>query len=187
LENTEFKQQYQSCLSSANENNVLVSQVDSLSLGGRGSESEAMQNPRMFVMDANNNVTLPLVLQEEQKAGERCNVYKDQNGIQVTNDCYPVTKQITTFAGLKSFSFDKTNGIDEKFSVDYFKLFDTLYGHKDTEDYYSNIDYRSIQGTDMRVGFAGDALYMLNNDFAHFIVPGHEGEKYMYFDGGLTK
>jgi|GEM_PF-2284064 len=148
-----------------------------------------MQNPRMFVVDKNNTVTLPMVLQDEESAGENCNVYKAPNGTVMTTNCYPITKQVTSFAGLKSFDFDVNSGISETFSADYFDLFDKLYGHseKDGEYYYSNIDYRSIQDAMMRVGFAGDALYMINNDFASFMLPGQDGSRNIYFDAKLQQ
>jgi uncharacterized secreted protein with C-terminal beta-propeller domain len=189
LAETNFSDQYQDCLETADPENIRVSQLDSVTLGGRGSQSEAMQNPRMFVMDADNVVTLPMLLQDEERTGERCNVYRDVNGVEVTTNCYPVTKQVTEFAWLKSFAFDIGSGITEKSSIDYFDLFNELYGHDSWEEgyYYSNIDYRRIQDTAMRVWFAGDALYMINNDFSHFSLPDQNQEKYIYFDWKINK
>jgi hypothetical protein len=34
----------------------------------------------------------------------------------------------------------------------------------------------------MRVWFAGDALYMFNNDFSHFVVPWADIDKFVNFD-----
>lgn len=182
LAGTGTEEEYANCLKWVSSDNIRVSQVDSTTLWWKWSFSEAMENPRMFVIDKNNVVTLPMVLINEKTSWERCNIYKDENGVEVTKDCYPVTKQITSFAWLKSFSFDKVDGISQKNSIDYRPIFTKLY--KSTSD-YRDIDIRNIRNIAMRVGFAGDALYMINNDFAHFVLPNAGLGKYIYFNSKL--
>ncbi len=162
--------------------NIRIDQIDRVVLWGQWSFSEAMENPRMFVMDQNNVVTLPMVLIHNQKGGERCTVYRDANGVETQHNCYPVTKQLTDFVGIKSFSFDKTDGISTKSSIDYIDTFQKLY--KSNND-YSDLDIWKIRNLDMRVWFVGDVLYTFNNDFANFVVPGTDSWKYISFDKRL--
>jgi len=188
LSDSVSQDEYTKCKENVSQNNISVTQLDTVSYGGKGSFSEAMQNTRMFVMDSKNKVTLPMVLQEEVQNGERCSVYKDQNGTEIKSDCYQITKQETTFAGLKTLKFDtNSKKIDEEFSVDYFNLFEKLYKNEESE--YYNINSRQIRNTQMRVWFAWDALYMINNDFSHFILPWNsdwnQNGKYIYFDSNL--
>ncbi|NOZ44128.1 MAG: hypothetical protein GXP45_03155 [bacterium] len=106
-------------------------------------------------------------------------MHRDQNGKETVKNCYPITKQITDFVGLKSFGFDTDKGITEILSHDYKNLFAKLYSDK-TE--YTNLQSRRVRNAMMRVGFVGDSLYMFNNDFANFFLPGTQKNKYLYFD-----
>lgn len=178
LDKPEYENEYETCLAWVDEENIYVAQIDSKTFGWRGSNSIAMENPRTFVMDANNVVSLPMVLQEEVVSGEDCNVQKDDNGTIISQKCRPVSHNETTFAWLKQIAFDVEDGISEKFSANYLALFKKVYPSKWEYYYY-------IPSYTMRVGFAGDALYMINNDFAHFVLPEHDAGKYLYFDEKL--
>lgn len=160
-----------------------VQQLYTKTFGKRWSSSEVLHNPRIFVMDSNNIVTLPMVLQEEINNGENCTIIKDSSWVEIKSNCYPITQQQTTFAGLKSFKIDKDSWISEFFSVNYMDLYKKLY--KSSTPHY-NINPRQITNSHMRVWFAGDALYMLNNDFAHFILPSNNNYKYLYFNEDIN-
>ncbi len=75
-----------------------------LTQGGKYSSSQALHNPRLFVMDKQGRVTLPLQLSEERTEGQNCSVSYDASGKEVEKDCYPRTKTVELFAGLKTFS-----------------------------------------------------------------------------------
>lgn len=173
---------YEKCKEEVNTDNIRVSRVDNLVLWEKGSWSEALENPRMFVMDSNKDMTLPMILSKEIKEGERCNSYHDENGNVTKESCWPITKQKSTFAGLKTFNIDPNKGINEIFSKDYSDIFmKTKKQYNEEETLYP----RSLRQNHMRVGFAGDALYMLSNDFADFLVPDTDHQKYINFDEKL--
>ncbi len=143
----------------------------------------------LFVMDKNQNVTLPMVLQTEIKDWERCSVYKDKNWVETKSNCYPITKKKTDFAGLKSLNFDVKKWISEVYSVDYLSLYQKLYENDNEGDIYGhyNLSPRRIINWMMRVGYLWDVIYMLNNDFAHFSIPNHQDSQYIYFNEKLKK
>ena len=140
-------------------------------------------------MDAKKNVTMPMVLAEEQKKGETCTARYNIFGKEIGKECYPETQQVVSFAGLKRFSLSITEGIAETFSYDEKAMFEkytdnsccyTTNGEEfcpscRTEDKINNenpsITPWSINNYTMRVGYAGDALFLFHEDFAHFMLP----------------
>jgi len=184
LEGSDFEEDYDNCVDSVDENNIRISMLDSRLFGWRWSSSEAMENPRLFNINSHNVVTLPMLLNEEVDGGQNCNTFTDENGAVIEENCWPIKTNKTTFAGLKSLRFDKDAGeIVDAYSVNYIDLFKKLY---ESNSDYREIDSRRIRNTHMRVGYAGDTLYMINNDFAHFVVPKTNDGKYVYFDEELT-
>lgn len=80
---------------------VAVSQVWTKTLGGQGSQSEALYNPRMFLFNSTTKqLLLPVALADTVKT-QQCTVSYDGNGKEIKKDCYPTEQAITTFAGLK--------------------------------------------------------------------------------------
>jgi len=180
LDIEDLQDEYNDCLSDVDTDNIRISMIDSKSFGDASSFSQAMTNPRMFVIDANNVVTLPMVLNEKLKTWERCSSTTDVNGTIIEENCYDMYENQPTFAWLKSLQFDAQDGISEKNSLNYLSLFQKLY-QKDNK--YFNT--RNLRDLAMRVGFAGDSLYFFNNDFAHFVVPWAKDGKYIFFDKDL--
>ncbi len=70
-------------------------------------------------MDKQGNVTLPLQLSEERTEGQDCSISYDASGKEVEKDCYPRTRTVELFAGLKTFSVTPEKGIQEVFAKDY--------------------------------------------------------------------
>jgi len=163
--------------------NIKVEQIHTKTFWSVWSYSEVIDNPRLFVMDSDNTVTLPMVLQERLKNWETCTITKDTNWVEIKSDCYPIIKQKTTFAWLKSIKLDFQKWISEKFSVNYLDIYQKLYGSN--SEYY-DIDSRQINGSNMRVWFVGKSLYMLNNDFWHFVFTNNNNYKYLYFNNDIT-
>ncbi len=58
---------FEKCKKEVNPNNIAVNTVDEKVYGGQGSDSEVLKNPRLFVIDRNNRLTLPLFLQDRVK------------------------------------------------------------------------------------------------------------------------
>ncbi len=184
---------YQSCLKEVDMTNIRVSMISQQVLGDAGSISPVLSNPRVFVMDSKKNLTMPMILAEEKKTGENCNIRYDGNGTEIGRDCYPDIQQIVSFAGLKQFSLSTTEGIKEIFSYDEKAMFE----QKICNSYYHTVDSKeicldfvagnttpdkiyslspwSINNYSMRVGYAGDALFFFHEDFAHFMLPGSNG------------
>ena len=91
-----------------------IKQLFTKTLGGKGSRSEATENPRVFVWnEKTKELSLPLITQEEIEK-KICN--KDFYGQEY---CYPNYIYNTTFAGIKALKIDTSNGISEVFSKDY--------------------------------------------------------------------
>ncbi len=140
-------------------------------------------------MDSKKNVTMPMVLAEEQKTGETCTARYNIFGKEIGKECYPETQQIVSFAGLKRFSLSTTAGITETFSYDEKPMFEkntynsccntidekTICPDCRADDTINNANHpitpRSINSYNMRVGYAGDAVFLFHEDFAHFILP----------------
>ncbi len=173
------EKEYNKCKAEVNPENIRVSQIDSLIQWGEGSRSEAMQNPRMFVMNTDFDVTLPMLLKEKEEGGQNCQVFYDANNKEVGKECYDIETYVTKFLWLKSFAFDKKDGIKEIKSVDYQEMLEkTMMIHDDR--YNQGISSRQLHDLMMRVGFIGDTMYSINNDFAHFFNA--EQERYLNFD-----
>jgi len=165
---------------SKNTDYIKVSELSSLSMWWEWSWSEALDTPRMFVMDKKNNVTLPLLLQTKTKDWENCSVQYSNTGLEISRYCYPIDKWNLDFAWLKSFSFDVKNGIKETFSKNYNDVFAKVKGSNDLQS-------RDISNTAMRVGYAGDSLYMFNTYLADFLVPSVNQSQSIYFNEILKK
>jgi len=140
---------------------ISVKELSSLTQWGKGSNSDALTNPRLFVMDKNYNVTLPLSLSEQKTDWQNCSVYYDENGNEKEKNCYPVTRQVQDFLGLKTFNVTPENGIKETFAKNYLEEDSLSWTVSKNKWYLSN----------MRVGYVGDALYTFNPLFADFIFP----------------
>jgi hypothetical protein len=93
-----------------------VQRLDSVTLGSAGSYSESLYNPRMFVIDNNNTLSLPLMLQEEKIIGEYCNFDSSAPG---GKTCTPQYSSVAHFAGIKSFQINSQGTIKESYSKDY--------------------------------------------------------------------
>lgn len=174
-----FPKQYEACKKEVNPNNIAVSTVDEKTYGGQGSYSEVLDNPRLFVMDKNNTLTLPLFLQDRVKNGERCSVYIDDKGVETRKNCYPVEKTITDFIGLKSFALNQQTGIKENFSVNYLKLFKEKIKDSNGNYYYNDDNLWRARRSNMRVGYIGNVLFMINDFFTDFTQ--NNQHKYLFF------
>lgn len=125
----------------------------------------------MFVWDeVRKTVVLPMIL-SETKNTQNCNIVYNENGEEITRNCYDNESYDTTFAGLKAIEIDVDKGISEAYSYNYL---DQL---KDDEAVYRNkwdgtIYPRQFTQLHFRVGYLGDVLYTLNNLFADFRVMG---------------
>lgn len=138
------------------EDMILVKEIDTLTQWGQSSTSQALSNPRLFVMDKNNNVTLPLSLTEWKTEWERCSVVYDENGKEKEKSCSPITKQSNRFLGLKTFNADPEKWLSEVYSKNYYDKVKNNEWHLESN---------------MRVGYAWDALYLFSPLFADFIYP----------------
>jgi len=163
-----------------NSDYIKISELSSMSLGWEWSRSEALENPRLFVMDKKNNVTLPMLLQTKSKNGENCSIQYDEAWAEVSRYCYPIDKWNLNFAGLKSFSFDTVNGIKEVFSKNYSDVFAKV--KNSTE-----VSFWDLYNAAMRVWYAGDSLYMFSIYFADFLLPSLNQSQTIYFSNILKK
>lgn len=59
-------------------NQISIKELANLTQGGKYSTSQALHNPRLFVMDKQGNVTMPLKLSEEITDGQRCSISYDK-------------------------------------------------------------------------------------------------------------
>lgn len=155
---------------------IEVKELDTLDQGGKNSDSQALYNPRLFVMDKNGRVTLPLNLVWRKDKGQNCNITYDSAGKEQEKSCSPVLEPSEYFLGLKTFSVTLEEWIKETFAKDYLKDILAKKGISMTGDIkkiqremWSNDDIFALQN--MRVGYAGDALYSFNDLFADFIFP----------------
>ncbi len=171
---------FEKCKKEVNPNNIAVSTVDEKVYGGQGSDSEVLRNPRLFVIDRNNRLTLPLFLQDRVKNWERCSTYIDSNGVETKRNCYPVEKTVTEFVGLKSWDLDQIAGIKEVLSVNYMELFKKMFAKDDERNhrYYNDGMWRA-RWSNMRVGYIGKIFFLINDFFADF-TKGNE-HKYLFF------
>lgn len=156
---------------------IEVKELDSLSQGGKESTSQALHNPRLFVMDKKGNVTLPLKLIERKTEGQDCAIRYDKNGKEERKDCSPIREPSDYFIGLKTFAISPKNGIKETFDKNYFPLLaeknQALKSDQQAKRYWRDLWYTSDAYLleQMRVGYAGNALYSFNPLFTDFIFP----------------
>ena len=166
------------------EGNIFVSQEASKVFGGQGSDSETLQNPRLFVRNPSTKIlTMPMVLQQVTK-GKQCTSTIDEFGNKINEQCRDNDIYKTTFAGIKGLSI-REDSIDEAFGYDYTDLLkqDTqTYGSRDGQVYP-----RQLQNLQMRVGYVGDVAYSINNLFTHFFLPNMTAqEKFISLDKSIV-
>ena len=159
----EDEETYDSCLSSVDTSRILVEQVDSLVYGDKGSYTPVAQNPRLFVMNSNNELLLPLLTKELSDSIENCTVTY-QNGEEVSKRCYTNEEYITNFAGYKTIELDtEQETISEVGSTDYQTQLQE-YARWSGDNLYSYIfDQLAI-----RVAFMGDVTAFFTNYFVDF-------------------
>ncbi len=162
-----------------------VKELDSLVQGGKNSDSQALSNPRLFVMDKKWNITLPLKLVSWSNQGENCTITYDIQGKEQKKNCSSILEPSSYFLGLKTFSVSPQNGIKEVFAKDYLQAILAKKGLSITGDFqkiqrelWDNDEIFALQN--MRVGYAGDALYAFTNFFADFIFP-NKSSKTLWF------
>ncbi len=154
---------------------IEIKQLYSKVLWWQWSYSEVLNNPRMFVMDKNKNITIPVSLYERYKDWENCNLRKDYNWKIISQHCYPIYKNKTLFVWLKRFSISEKNWIVENFSFDY---------KEELEKYFYNWKISntwSLRWLNFRVWYMWDVLYYINNNFVNFVLPTDNSNKYLYF------
>ena len=134
---------------------ISIKEIDAITQWGKSSTSEALNNPRLFVMDKNYNVTLPLNLTEWKTEWQNCSISYDASGKEISKNCTPVTKQANRFIGLKTFNVTPENGIKETFA----------------KNYVSESTSSSRLLSNLRVGYVWDALYAFNPLFCDFMFP----------------
>ncbi len=161
----DLKEEYEECVKSFDPSMIRVQGLDSVTLGQAGSYSESLYNPRMFVIDANNTLSLPMVLQQEQVIGEYCAIDATASWGKI---CTPQYSSVAGFAGIKSFEISNAGMIKESYSKDYrntpkSEVSNTL---ESSISYYD--PSRSIMNS-ARVGFIGTQLLFINNHFADYI------------------
>ena len=162
-----------------------MKELDSLVQGGKNSDSQALSNPRLFVMDKKWNITLPLKLVSWSNQGENCTITYDIQGKEQKKNCSSILEPSSYFLGLKTFSVSPQNGIKEVFAKDYLQAILAKKGLSITGDFqkiqrelWDNDEIFALQN--MRVGYAGDALYAFTNFFADFIFP-NKSSKTLWF------
>lgn len=156
----------------SSENGIFIEELSTVTQWWEGSSSEVLNNPRLFVMDKDGNITLPLNLSQNNIVWNRCNTTYDKNGKITEENCYPQYQQENTFVGLKTFSVSEENWIKEIFAKDYISKLSSYFN-----DNYGYDNTWSMRYINMRVWFAGDILYMLNDYFADFLLPNQDKNK----------
>lgn len=143
---------------------ISIKQIQTKTVWGKWSYSEALDNPRVFVRnDSKKQLILPIITQDEIET-KVCN--KDYYGQEY---CYPNITYNTTFAGRKTFSVDPS-AITELQSKDYK---DQIISYLKTNNtYYSYggnaLDQRQYMNLGNRVWYIGDITFFINNAFADF-------------------
>jgi inhibitor of cysteine peptidase len=165
------------------EGNIAVTQEVTKTFWGKGSESEALQNPRLFVWNpTTKQLILPMILQDATP-WKQCTTTYDSEGKVIGQDCRDNETYSTTFAGMKAIEVLPT-AITEKASYDYSEL---LRQDKQSYDsYQGQIRPRQLSNLQFRSWYLGDVLYTINNLFVHFVVPGSAGqETYVSLDSSI--
>jgi len=163
---------------------IVVTQEVSKTFGGKWSESEALQNPRLFVWnETTKQLILPMILQDAS-TGKQCTTTYDGNGKVTGEQCRENETYTTVFAGMKAIEVLPTT-ITEKASYDYTDL---LKQDKQSYDsYQGQIWPRQLSSLQFRSGYLGDVLYTINNLFIHFVVPGQNGQElYLPLDTSVS-
>ena len=166
---------------------VAVSQLYTETYGEGQSYSEALENPRMFVRDpARNLLVLPMVLQDEE-AGQTCSVEFNASGEEIYRNCYETTRQKTTFAGMKWITVSVADGIEEEFSYDYQDRLRNnnskfMEGDDEMREEMQDIYPWQFRQLQFRVGYLWDAMYAINNSFAHMVIPWTDPLEEVYVD-----
>lgn len=153
---------------------IAVTQEQTKTFGGKGSETEALYNPRVFVWNpTTKQVVMPLVL-SDATMGKQCTTTYDDTGKVSGEQCRDSEIYKTSFAGMKAIEIFPT-GINEVASYDYT---DRLKADKETYDVYQGqIRPWQLQNLAFRAWYVGDALYVINNLFMHVVIPGKVGQE----------
>lgn len=168
---------------------VEVSQVWTKTYGEAGSQSEALYNPRLFVLNQNTSeLILPIVTAITKKI-QSCNTRYDQWN-ELRKECYMVDQPITTFAGLKSWNITE-NGLSEWLSIDYSSLIKQPYYGMEIPVAVDNmgwtwtgtkiIDPRVFSSLMPRVGYNGDQYYFISSQFTHFFTKANTNGTYVNY------
>lgn len=81
---------------------IAVTQEQTKTFGGKGSETEALYNPRVFVWNpTTKQVVMPLVL-SDSSMGKQCTTTYDANGNVTGEQCRDSEVYKTSFAGMKA-------------------------------------------------------------------------------------
>lgn len=173
---------------------IEVKELDSINQGGKNSTSEALHNPRLFVIDKKGAITLPLQLVSRKEYGKTCRIEYDEKDSIVEKECDPIIEPSEYFIGIKKFEITAKNKIKETFAKNYFPLlvnkhnkelakdmkgalkliWNKIKSHKNKWEQLKDLWYEIRPNellSQMRVGYAGDALYNFNSSFVDFIFP----------------
>ncbi len=155
---------YASCIKTLDPTRMRVEQLDSITLGQEGSYSPVLDNPRLFVMDDDNTLILPVLLTDTTPGKKQCTTNYDAQGAIISQDCYDYDQTKTSFVWLKSFHIttNTTAAINETRSLNYIDAFSTHYPY----ELYGHV----LNDLGSRVGYAGDVVYMITNLFVDFVV-----------------
>lgn len=167
---------------------IAVDQVVTKTFSGRGSDTEALYNPRLFVRNSlTHQLVLPMVLQQTSP-GKNCNVEYDTKGNVIREQCRDTETYTTQFAWLKAISI-QPEGISEVASYDYSELLKQdkqAYMERDMVQGDVQIQPRQFNNLQFRAGYLGDVLYVLNNLFGHFVIPNEAWQEiYVPLDGSV--
>lgn len=166
-----FEHEYKKCIESVDTSRIQVRVIDQETIATKWSQSEALHNPKMFVMNTKKDVILPITEQIEQQIGEYCYDTYTQSGTESIKikRCDPQYDYKAGFIGLKSFATDTVSGIQVNKTYDYSSLFEKTTPKTERNQWSLNV--WDLWNKWMRAWYIGQALYMVNSDFAHFIDP----------------
>ena len=141
---------------------IRISQLHSKIIGGKGSYSESLDNPRMFVRDASKKILLLPIVRSSTSEVKQCQ--KDYYG---SKYCYPTTVSNLIFAGYKWFTIDPALGIQQTFVKDLAPTYRDFFASNEARSIWGDVkpDQRMIVGLGNRVGYIQDTLYLINQWF----------------------
>lgn len=149
---------YADCVESVDTNNVRVSQIDSNIVWWQGSRSEAMENPRLFVLKSDGTLMLPALINDiKTEERERCEIRYDKDGNEAWKECRtdrsvtgndPQAQLLTFSVNTQWVSFTSQKNL--------------------TKNFVSGTDERSIRRQLMRAWFVDTTSYLLSQDFWYF-------------------